>query len=105
MSGLFCLHFLARRGRPARLSEIARSGGMDLARVRRVLRALLRRGLTVVRRGAGWSLARPAGEIRVSDVEEATRRIRKPGRSCRIEFETCPYRGVCSMASLCRSLH
>lgn len=103
--GVFCLHYLARKGAPARLGEIARAGRMGADRVRRALRALSCRGLATASRSAGWRPARPVGEITVGDVQEAMRKLRRSGRPCRIEYATCPYRSVCAMTPLCRGVH
>jgi DNA-binding IscR family transcriptional regulator len=103
--GLYCLQYLARKEGAARPGEIAGAGRMAAARVKRVLGALRRAGLVDVRRGRGWELSRPAGEITIADIQEAVRGMRESGRPCRIRYETCPYRSICAMTPVCKAVH
>lgn len=104
LCGLYCLQHLARKAGGARPDEIARAGGMGKERVRRTMKALQRHGLVTAWRTEGWRLALAAGEITVSDVQEATKELGKSGRPCRIEYETCPYRSVCPLTPLCSAV-
>jgi len=105
LCGLYCLQHLARKAGAARPDEIARAGRMGKERVRRTLKALQRHGLVAAQRSEGWRLALPAGEITVSDVQEAMKELAKSGRPCRIEYENCPYRSVCPLTPVCSAVH
>lgn len=101
---LYCLQYLARKSVPSRREEIARAGRIGKVRIGRALAALQRHGLVAGRRGGGWNLARPAGEITVSDVQDAVKGLPRSGRSCRIEYDTCPYRSVCPLTPVCTAV-
>lgn len=62
-----------RGARPVGSDELAASIGVTPVHVRRVLGPLREAGLVVSRSGAGggWSLGRPAGEIRLVEVWDA----------------------------------
>lgn len=105
--GLRCLLQMAARGSEASLSipEISRAEGLSVPNVAKLMRLLRLAGLVKSVRGqsGGYSLALPAGEIRIGRVMEALGGKLFGGRFCERHAgleEVCTHNSDCSMRAL-----
>lgn len=104
VTGLYAVHYLARRQEPVPTAEIARHGGLSSASLSKVLQRLRRGGIVRSERGRGFSLARAPHEVSVLEVVRAIEGpIGTPGR-CLMKNDHCAYREVCPVSRLCGEL-
>lgn len=98
--GIVLLTVLARRQRPASASALAKDSRLPGPMAGKILKTLTQAGLLVSRRGAhgGYSLARPAARISMTDVIEA---LEGPIAltACSLETDTsCAYLAHCGVS-------
>lgn len=108
--GLRCMLQLARRqrngaGQPLTLAEIARDEGLTVPYVAKLIRGLRTSGLVLsaLGRSGGYTLARDAEEISVSEILKALGgRLYDPEYCNRYSGDqaTCTHMGDCSIRSL-----
>jgi Rrf2 family protein len=102
--GLYALHFLADRQRPARAAEVARACGAPARFVSGILKRLREQGFVRSAPGGGYLLARPAGTISLFEVMKAFG-ASEGERPCSIDYDQCPERGGCPLSPFCREVH
>ncbi len=102
--GLRCILQLASapRGEPFTVADIARREGLSAAYVEKLLRLLGRAGLAQSQRGikGGYTLARPAEQITLGDVERALGSLQTSSDICNRytgNQKTCVHDGDCGI--------
>lgn len=104
VTGLYAVHYLARRQKPVPAAEIARFGHLAAANLAKVLQRLRRAGLVRSGRGQGFALARPAAAISAFDVVVALEGPPAMAGRCLMKNETCEFQEVCPMSQVCRGV-
>jgi len=100
---LYAMHFMLRKGKPASLAQISRSGRFAPEQVRTVFGKLQVGGLIRSRSGRGFVLAKAPGEISVLNVVQAVDDPKSPEAPCGGDYDACAVRATCLLALLCRS--
>ncbi len=104
VTGLYAVHFLARRSAPVPAADIARHGGLSTASLAKVLQRLRRQGIVRSERGRGFSLARPADRISVLDIVRAIEGRIGRENHCLMKASACSLRENCPLSLMCREL-
>ena len=104
MLGLHALKALGRDEGPLSSGTLSREVHVYPSQVARLLRLLKAAGLVASAGHKGWILARPAGEITVLEAVEALGMSRPHPEDCAVG-SSCPDRGACALAPLCRRMH
>ena len=97
------LHSLLRERRPVPLNDVAQATQSPGPLLRALFRKLQAAGLVKLRRGHGFVLARPPGEIRLLDVLRIIDAPHPPDAPCGGDYDACDSRASCILAPLCRS--
>jgi Rrf2 family protein len=101
--GLFAMHLLLRKQKPASLEEIRRAGAFPRPEIRGVIDKLRKGGLIRARSHHGYVLARAPGEISILDVVRMLDAPQPPAAPCGGDYDACASRASCLLAPLCRS--
>lgn len=104
MLGLHALNALARDEGPRSSGALAREVHVYPSQVARLLRLLKAAGLVASAGHKGWILAKPSGDITVLEAVEALGMSRPHPEDCPAG-SSCPERGACALAPLCRQAH
>ena len=102
--GLRALQTLAREEGPLSSGALGRELHVIPSRVARLLRLLKTAGLVASAGHKGWILAKPSGDITVLEAVEALGMSRPHPEDCPAG-SSCPERGACALAPLCRQAH
>jgi len=101
--GLFAMHLLLRKRKPATLQEIRRAGAFPQTEVRGVIDKLRKGGLIRTRSNHGYVLAKAPGEISLFEVVRMLDAPKPPAAPCGGDYDACASRASCLLAPLCRS--
>lgn len=101
--GLFAMHLLLRKRKPASLQEISRAGAFRPPEVRGVIDKLRKGGLIGTRSKHGYVLAKAPGEISILDIIRTLDAPKPPAAPCGGDYDACASRASCLLAPLCRS--
>lgn len=104
VTGLYAIHYLARRDEPVPMAEIAGNGNLAPPSLAKVLQRLRRSGLVRSERGRGFILARRANDISVLDVVRALEGSPAFEGLCLMKNALCDLRHICPLSRLCGEL-